>query len=93
MTDWKIVRGSSEPLEIDTTSSKKYVYLRRNISEVEVSIGEGEDATTYTEYEYEEKKMTKDEYKAYFNNMPSYEELSAKLDYLAMMCDVDLMEV
>lgn len=50
-------QSSIKPELIDTTSSKKVVYIRQNIVEVQ------KDDTTF--YEYEEAKLTKDEYKEY----------------------------
>ena len=46
-----------KPELIDTTSSKKVVYIRQNIIEIQ------KDDTTF--YDYEEAKLTKDEYKEY----------------------------
>ena len=57
-------QSSVKPEIIDTTSSKKVVYIRQNIFELQ------KDDTTF--YEYEEAKLTKDEYKEYL------EEIKAK---------------
>lgn len=62
MTEWKIRRGTQEekPSEIDVTSSKSVVYLRRNIKEIEV-----ENSFTHEKFhmwEYEERLLTPDEY-------------------------------
>ena len=46
-----------KPELIDTTSSTKVVYIRQNIIEIQ------KDDTTF--YDYEEAKLTKDEYKEY----------------------------
>ena len=55
----KFVKSQStvKPELIDTTSSKKVVYIRQNIIEIQ------KDDTTF--YEYDEAKLTKDEYKEY----------------------------
>ena len=55
----KFIKSQStvKPTLIDTTSSKKVVYIRQNIVEVQ------KDDTTF--YEYDEAKLTKDEYREY----------------------------
>lgn len=55
----KFIKSQStvKPELIDTTSSKKVVYIRQNIVEI------NKDDTTF--YEYDEAKLTKDEYKEY----------------------------
>ena len=62
MTDWQIVHGSQEdkPTELDTTSSESYIYQRRNVKRV---TAEGE-LGTYEQWQYEERKLTRDEYNA-----------------------------
>lgn len=55
--DYKKVQGCNRPEEIDTLSSKGYVYLRKDISEVETENG--------TMYEYNEAYLTEAEYKEY----------------------------
>lgn len=62
MTDWKKVRSSAteRPLEIDTLSSEYYVYERKNIHQEEIKFSEQEE--TVTEWVYDERKYTKDEY-------------------------------
>lgn len=65
------------PDTVDTTSSKTTVYLRRNITEKEREI----DGHTITYYEYEEAKLTKDEYKKYVAELSS-EKTQAAIDDL-----------
>ena len=62
MTNWRVVRGTQQerPEELDTTSSPTTVYQRRNIQEVEIKT---EDEQTVTEWQYEEKELTIEEYK------------------------------
>lgn len=50
-----------KPELVDTTSSKKVVYIRQNIVETVV------DDTTY--YEYDEAKLTKAEYQEYLKEL------------------------
>lgn len=65
MTDWKKVTGTQpeRPEEIDRTSSPSTVYLRKNIEQVEKEV-EGADGKiqTVTEWQYDEKEMTVEEY-------------------------------
>lgn len=50
-------QSTVKPEPVDTTSSKKVVYIRQNIIEIQ------KDDTTF--FEYDEAKLTKDEYKEY----------------------------
>lgn len=59
--------SSVKPEMIDTTSSKKVVYIRQNIVETQI------DDTTF--YEYDEAKLTKDEYKEYLDEMKAQDTL------------------
>ena len=54
-------QSSVRPELIDTTSSKKVVYIRQNIVEIQ------KNDTTF--YEYDEAKLTKDEYKKYLDEL------------------------
>ena len=56
MTEWQIVYGgqTSTPAEFDTTSSKFYVYQRRNIQRV--------TENNISFWQYEERKLTREEY-------------------------------
>lgn len=65
MTDWKTVTGTQpeRPEEIDKTSSPLTVYLRKNIKQVEREIeGSVGESQTVTEWQYEEREMTVEEY-------------------------------
>lgn len=61
-------QSSLRPELIDTTSSKKVVYIRQNIVEVR------KDDTTF--YEYDEAKLTKEEYKEYVLEINSVQALA-----------------
>ena len=65
----KFIKSSSsvKPELVDTTSSKKVVYIRQNIIEIQ------KDDTTF--YEYDEAKLTKDEYKEYLAEMEAQDTL------------------
>lgn len=65
MKDWKKVTGTQQerPEEIDRTSSPTTVYLRRNIEQVEKEVEDSNgDVQTVTEWRYEEREMTVEEY-------------------------------
>ena len=83
-------QSSIKPDLIDTTSSKKYVYLRQNVVEVN-SIDEqsGEDRSYF---EYDEAKLTKSEYEEYLKELSilDIQQQRADIDYIALMTGVDL---
>lgn len=58
-------QSSQKPDLIDTTSSKKVVYLRKDITTTEVPVDDSENAETTTMYTYKEAKLTKEEYETY----------------------------
>lgn len=60
-------QSTVKPELIDTTSSKKVVYIRQNIIEIQ------KDDTTF--YDYEEAKLTKDEYKEYLAELETQDTL------------------
>ena len=60
-------QSSVKPEPVDTTSSKKIVYIRQNIIEIQ------KDDTTF--YDYEEAKLTKDEYKDYLAELETQDTL------------------
>lgn len=59
---------STEPITelIDSHSSKKCVFIRRNVQAVTRTNMDGDE---YTAYEYEEAKLTKDEYARYLDEI------------------------
>lgn len=63
MSEWQKVYGSQSerPSELDTTSSAFFVYQRRNIERITL---EDEETGTVDMWQYEERKLTKDEYAA-----------------------------
>lgn len=56
---WNKSESKDKPSTIETNISKKYVYVRRNIREIEREDMEGNKETFY---EYEEMKIPKDVY-------------------------------
>ena len=79
--------SSVKPELIDTTSSKKVVYIRQNIVEVQ------KDDTVF--YEYDEVKLTKDEYKEYLDEMKAQDTLKVienlKTENQALLEQVDML--
>ena len=63
--DWRLVHSTERPTEIDITSSTKYVYIRRNPVLQHINI----ENTDIDEWQYEELKLTLEEYyrSPYFN--------------------------
>lgn len=83
-------QSSVKPELIDTTSSKTTVYLRQNITEVETTdeiFGE-----SYSFYEYDEAKLTKEEYEEYLKELSiiDIQKQRADIDYIALMSGIDL---
>lgn len=64
---FKKSQSSVKPEIIDTTSSKKAVYIRQNIVEMQ------KDDTTF--YEYDEAKLTKTEYQEYLKELEATDTL------------------
>lgn len=79
-------QSTVKPELVDTTSSKKVVYIRQNIIEIQ------KDDTTF--YEYEEVKLTKDEYKEYLaeletqNTLETIENLKSENKALGEQVDM-----
>ena len=85
MSTWYEGTSSVYPSLVDTTSSKKWVYVRRNIEEFE---REDETDPTIKEkfYRWEEMKIRKEDYPIYQLEAQNV----ANLDYIAMMSDIDI---
>lgn len=86
---WIKSESTVRPDEVDTTSSKTSVFLRRNIKEVARSDELNEETTVF---EYEESKLTKEEYEKYLQvaEAVNMRQIRADVDYLAIMLDVEL---
>lgn len=74
---------------IDTESSKKYVYIRKNVIEKQ---GYGVDGEEYAYYEYDESKLTKEQYEQYIAELSvaDIQQQRADIDYIALMTGLDL---
>lgn len=79
-----------KPELVDTTSSKKYVYLRKDIIETQKTDEFSNE--TITLYEYQEAKLTKAEYQEYLAELSiiDIQQQRADIDYIAIMTGVDL---
>ena len=79
-----------KPELVDTTSSKKYTYLRKDIIETQKVDGFSNEIITY--YEYQEAKLTKQEYQEYLAELSiiDIQQQRADIDYIAIMTGVDL---
>lgn len=88
--NYKTVQSNVKPELIDDTSSKRMVYLRRNIvSSIEK---DGNDGSATTIYTYEEAKLTKEEYDKYLAELSikDIQQQRADIDYIALMLGIDL---
>lgn len=82
-------QSSVYPELIDTTSSKKCVYLRKNVVEVQSEDMNGE---IYTTYEYDEAKLTKEEYEQYLKELSvlDIQQQRADIDYILFMTGLEV---
>ena len=81
-------QSSVKPDLVDTTSSKTTVYLRQNIVEKTKLDEISEESTTY--YEYEEAKLTKEEYREYLKELEiiDIQQQRADIDYIMLMTGI-----
>ena len=82
--------SSVKPDLVDTNSSKVVVYLRQNIVEnIKTDEMSGEETVFY---EYEEAKLTKEEYQEYLKELEiiDIQKQRADIDYIALMSGIDL---
>ena len=78
-------QSSVKPDLVDTTSSKVVVYLRQNIVEnIKTDEMSGEESVFY---EYEEAKLTKEEYQEYLKELEiiDIQKQRADIDYIMIM--------
>lgn len=78
-------QSSVKPDLVDTTSSKVVVYLRQNIVEnIKTDEMSGEETVFY---EYEEAKLTKEEYQEYLKELEiiDIQQQRADIDYIMLM--------
>ena len=83
-------QSSVKPDLVDTTSSKTTVYIRQNIVEnIKTDEMSGKETVFY---EYEEAKLTKEEYQEYMKELEiiDIQKQRADIDYIALMSGIDL---
>ena len=81
-------QSSVKPDLLDTTSSKVVVYLRQNIVEnKKIDEMSGEETVFY---EYEEAKLTKQEYQEYLKELEiiDIQQQRADIDYIMLMIGI-----
>lgn len=78
--DWIMVQSAERPETTDTTSSKAYNYVRKDIEEIEVEDLNGD---TRTIYQYMEAKVPKSSWSMY----QELEQAKADIDYLTMITE------
>lgn len=83
--------SANYPELIDTTSSKKYVYIRKDVVEVQKEIRKKE--VTY--YQYQEAKLTHEEYEQYLKEISGTETLgdieNLKAENEMLMNQIDML--
>lgn len=81
-------QSSVKPDLIDTTSSKVVVYLRQNIVENKKTDEMSGEETIF--YEYEEAKLTKQEYQEYLKELEiiDIQQQRADIDYIMLMTGI-----
>lgn len=62
-------QSSVKPELVDNTSSRTMVYLRKNIVETEMVNMNDDSSSSTTFYEYDEAKLTKEEYREYLRDI------------------------
>ena len=82
---WVTAEANYEPNTVDTSASKVYNYIRRNIHQEQ---REDDEGNIFTVWVYEEKKISKENWELY----KAVERNAANIDYLAMMTDVEIEE-
>ena len=81
-------QSSVKPDLVDTTSSKVVVYLRQNIVEnIKTDEMSGEETVFY---EYDEAKLTKEEYQEYLKELEiiDIQKQRADIDYIMLMTGI-----
>lgn len=81
---WYIGESTEYPILKDDTSSRNWIYVRRNVrTEQRTDEATGETVTVYI---FEEMKVPRDEWELY----KAVERNAANIDYIAMMSDIDI---
>ena len=83
---WRLTESTIRPLDIDTTSSKCYIYFRRDVSEKKYISEFG----TTTIYQYMEAKVGKTEYE---KNKSLYDAELSIMDIEQAITELDLRNI
>ena len=81
---WTTVESMFEPELTDSTTSRNWIYVRRNVREEQRT--DEVTGETVTVYIFEEMKVPRDEWELY----KAVERNTANIDYIAMMSDLDI---
>lgn len=84
---WQTAESKTRPERVDSTSSRKWVYIRRNIHTEERTDEQGESETFYV---YEEQKIPKDVYSVFEQENQNGDRISDIEDVLAEIIGGDL---
>lgn len=80
-------QSSVYPDLVDTTSSKTTVYIRQNVHEITNTDEFGNESVIY---EYDEAKLTKEEYQEYLKELEiiDIQQQRADIDYIMLMTGI-----
>lgn len=87
MSMWYKAESTEQPVIIDSTSSKKWVYVRKNIQKEE---REDELSGTYEVYTFDEQKVSKDVWGIFEQEKSNEERLNDVEDVLAELIGGDI---
>lgn len=83
---WYNVESTTQPSMIDTTTSRNWIYVRKDIhAEERTDEMTGETMTVWV---WQEMKVTRDNWELY----KAVERNTANIDYIAMMSDIEIEE-
>lgn len=84
--DFRKSQSSIYPDLVDTTSSKTTVYIRQNVHEITNTDEFGNESVIY---EYDEAKLTKDQYEEYLKELSiiDIKQQRADIDYILLMLE------
>lgn len=87
--NYKKVQSSIKPELIDSTSSPTTIYIRQNIIEKEIKNHKANN--TYIMYEYEEAKLSKEEYEEYLKeiSIADIQQQRADIDYIEFVTGIN----
>lgn len=78
--EWRSAQSTERPEEVCTTGSKRYNFVRRNITQAAIENGQG---GTMVVWNYQEAKIAKEDWGMYL----ALEQARADIDYLTMITE------